>query len=150
MNEKLGMIKELFVARPESKGFPRPQIEEMELITDYGIKGDKFAEKNMNRTVLITGSKPYELALQHGIDLKPGSLGENILFDFDPHALNIGDKLQLGDAEIEITENCTICSHLAVFGAELPQIVKDYRGLYCKINRSGKIKREVAAYKIES
>lgn len=145
--EKLGTVRGLFAAKPESKGFPRPKIEEMELVEGYGIKGDKFAEINMDRTVLITGTKPYELALEHGIKLEDGSLGENILFDFNPHDLKIGNKIKIEDAEIEITESCTICSHLAVFGAELPQIVKDYRGLYCKINRSGKIKKGSVAFK---
>jgi len=138
----MGKILGLFSAKPGSKGFPRPTVEEMELVLGHGIEGDKFAGENLDRTVLITGMASYDLAKERDIILQPGSLGENILFDFDPHELPIGAKITIGDAEIEITEKCTICSHLAIFGADLPQIVKDQRGLYCKINRIGKIDKE--------
>lgn len=139
MRGETGKVLGLFSAKPGSKGFPRPEVESMELEAGYGIIGDKFAGENLDRTVLITGMASYNLAKEHGIELKPGSLGENILFDFDPHKLPLGAKITIGDAVIEITERCSICSHLAIFGANLPSIVKEQRGLYCKIDRSGKI-----------
>lgn len=139
MEERLGHIRGLFSADENSKGVPRPKAELLELIEGHGIKGDKFAGGELDKTVMIVGENSYELAKEKGIELEPGSFGENILFDFDPHELGIGAVIQMGDAKIQITEKCTICSHLAVFGKELPKLVKSCRGLYCKIIQSGNI-----------
>jgi MOSC domain-containing protein YiiM len=63
------------------------------------------------------------------------------LFDFNPHDYHIGTIFEIGEAQIQITENCTICNHLAVFDDDLPIIVQDCRGIYCKILKSGEIKK---------
>lgn len=81
----LGEVLEVFSATKESSGLPRPKVESLNLIKDYGIEFDKFAEKNLDQTVMIVGLKSYELAKSFNIDLELGSLGENILLDFDPH-----------------------------------------------------------------
>lgn len=146
MEERLGHIRGLFSAGKDSKGVPRPKAELLELIEGHGIKGDKFAGEELDKTVLIVGENSYDLAKEHGIELEPGSFGENILFDFDPHELGIGSVIKMGDAKIQVTEKCTICSHLAVFGKELPKLVKSCRGLYCKIIESGNITKGTLAH----
>lgn len=137
MAEKLGDIVELFSAPEGFKGSVRPKVEKLELIKDHGIKDDKFAGKDLDKTVMIVGTRAYDIADENGIQMQFGTLGENILFDFDPHELNIGDKIVLGEAQIQITENCSICSHLGVIRKDLPKLVKDHRGVYCKIIKSG-------------
>lgn len=144
---KLGSIVDTFSATKESKSsMPRPKVQSLNLIEGHGIENDKFAGKDVDRTVMIVGINSYDLSYENGIELEFGSLGENILFNFDPHQFNIGDILVMGDCEIEITEKCTICNHLAVFGKELPKLVKDCRGLYCKILKSGLIQKELDVY----
>lgn len=132
-----GNIVEIFSAPKGFKGDTRPIVKSLVLEKDYGIQGDKFALKNLDRTVMIVGTPTYEFAKENGIELKYGSLGENILFDFDPHLLEIGTIIIMGDAKIQITQKCTICTHLAVFGENLPTLIQDCRGLYCKIVESG-------------
>lgn len=130
-------IVQLFSAKEGISGLPRPIVEKLNLIVGYGIENDKFAGKNLNRSVMIIGINSYELAKRNGIDLEFGSFGENILLESDPHDLEIGDRLEIGDAIIEITGKCSLCNHLQCFGSELPKVVKDKRGLYCKIIKSG-------------
>jgi len=144
MKKELGIVKEIFSATLGSSGLPRPVVESLELIEGYGIKDDKFADDDLNKTVMIVGQNSYDIAKQNDIDLKYGSYGENILFDFDPHELEAGTKLYIGDSIIEITERCTICSHLSVFGAKLPKLIKKHRGIYCKILKSGKITKNLS------
>lgn len=137
MTEKLGIVLGVFTAPAGHKGFPRPASEKLTLQAGHGIIGDKFAGHDLNKTVLIVGQNSYDLAKEQGIALEPGSFGENILLDFDPHQFDIGTTFQIGESILEITERCTICSHLGVFGQKLPSIVKDCRGLYCKIIHDG-------------
>lgn len=145
MSEKLGTIVELFSAPEGFKGQVRPKVKTLDLINGYGIKNDKFAGKDLDKTVMIVGTKAYELAKENGIDMQYGTLGENILFDFDPHELEIGDVISVGEAKIEITENCSICTHLGIIRKDLPKLIKDHRGVYCKITQSGTIDKSNAA-----
>ncbi|MBS9782825.1 MAG: MOSC domain-containing protein, partial [Arcobacter sp.] len=72
-----------------------------------------------------------------------GSLGENILLDFDPHKFNVGEIFNIGDTSIQITQICSICSHLSIFHKKLPSLLSNNRGLYCKILSSGIIKKDM-------
>ena len=139
----IGKVLNTFSATKESSGLPRPTVENLNLIKDYGIENDKFAGKKLEQTVMIVGLKSYEIALQNGIKLEFGSLGENILLDFDPHELNVFDEILIGDSVIQITQICTVCNHLSVFGEELPLLLKNHRGLYCKILKSGIISKDM-------
>ena len=142
--KNMGKVIEIFSATKESSGLPRPKVEKLNLIKDYGIENDKFAGKKLDQTVMIVGSKSYEIAKENGIELELGSLGENILLDFDPHDFEVGTNLKIGDTIIEITQNCTVCNHLAVFGENLPMLLKNHRGLYCKIIEGGNIEKEMS------
>ena len=141
--KKIGKVLETFSANKESSGLPRPKVESLNLILDYGIENDKFALKNLEQTVMIVGLKSYEIAKENGINLVLGSLGENILFDFDPHDYSVGDIFFIGESSIQITQVCTVCNHLSVFDKQLPKLLKEHRGLYCRITSSGKITKNM-------
>jgi len=137
--KNIGKVLNTFSAKKEQSGLPRPEVEELNLISGFGIKDDKFAGTDEEKAVMIVGKFAYDLAKEHGVNLEKGSLGENILFDFNPHEYNIGTVFKIGDAVFEITQACTICNHLSIFGDELPTLLKHCRGLYCKIINSGDI-----------
>ena len=139
----LGKVLNTFSAIKESSGSPRPLVSQLNLIKDYGIENDKFAGKKLEQTVMIVGIQSYEIAKNNGINLEFGSLGENILLDFDPHILEIGTKLIIENSIIEITQTCTVCNHLAVFNENLPLLLKGHRGLYCKIIKSGIVSKDM-------
>lgn len=139
----LGKVLNTFSATKESSGSPRPLVFRLNLIKDYGIENDKFAGKKLEQTVMIVGVQSYEIAKNNGINLEFGSLGENILLDFDPHILEVGTKLIIENSIIEITQTCTVCNHLAVFNENLPLLLKGHRGLYCKIIKSGIVSKDM-------
>lgn len=142
----VGKILGTYSATKESKSMPRPKVNSLNLILNHGIENDKFALKDLDKTVMVLGKNSYELSKDNNINLEYGSLGENIVFDFNPHLFPIGSVFIIGDCEIEITEKCTICNHLAIFHKKLPKIVKDCRGLYCKINKSGIVEKNLPVY----
>jgi MOSC domain-containing protein YiiM len=137
--KNIGSVIEIFSADKNSSGLPRPIVNQLDIIKGFGIKNDKFAGKDEDKAVMIVGMKAYDIAKENGIHLEFGSFGENILFDFDPHDYEIGSILKIGEIELEITQSCTICNHLSVFGKELPLLVKHHRGLYSRILNDGRI-----------
>lgn len=139
--ECYGIVLEVFSASTGVNGMPRPIVEELNCISGFGIENDKFAGKDEEKSVMIIGKKSYDIAKEKGIELELGSYGENILLDFDPHELTIGDILIIGDTHIQITQGCTICNHLSIFDKELPELVKYHRGLYSKIIKDGRVKK---------
>ena len=141
--KNIGKVLKTFSATKESSGLPRPQVEELNLIVDFGIENDKFAGKKLDQTVMIVGIQSYEIANQNDIELEFGTLGENILLDFDPHIFEVGKLLFIEDSIIEITQVCTVCNHLSVFDKKLPLLLKSHRGLYCKIIKNGIIKENM-------
>lgn len=142
----LGEVLEVFSANSSESLLPRPIVKSLEAIEGYGIKNDKFAGKDEDKSVMIVGKNAYELARNHNIQLQNGTFGENILLDFSPHDLPKNITLAIGDVKLTIKENCTVCDHLVQFDAKLPRIVKGSRGVYCKIEQSGTIQKGMKVY----
>lgn len=138
----IGQVLATFSAKKGQSGLPRPKVESLNLIYGFGIENDKFAGQDEDKAVMVVGKYAYDLALENDIKLEVGSLGENILFDFNPHDYSVGTIFEVGETVLEVTQYCTICNHLAVFDDDLPALVQNCRGLYCRILEGGEITKE--------
>jgi len=136
----LGRVKKLYIAPLNTNGIRKEQ-ESIVVQKDFGIEGDKFAGKELDRAIMLIGKNSYELAKEKGITLPEVALGENILLDFDPHSLEPGTLLIVGEALLEITKECTLCKHLTKYSSKLPKLLLGRRGIYCTILKSGTIKQ---------
>lgn len=110
----------------------RESNRELTLDTE-GIIGDKFYGKDIQRAILITTTLSYKMAEENSIELPAGSLGENILIDISPYHLVAGDRLSIGTAVLEITQNCTLCKGLSTIDSKLPKLLKNDRGIFAKL-----------------
>lgn len=107
-----------------------------------GILGDKFYGKNLQRSILITsGASSYTLAASKGIEMPYGALGENLVVDIDLYHLTAGAKIRIGEVELEITQNCTLCNSLGKVHPDLPNLLKDDRGIFARALSYGRIER---------
>ena len=131
-----GNVLNLFISIKD-KG--RESKESLEL-DENGVCGDKFYAKNTQRAILLTSIDSYKIAKENGIEAEFSSLGENILMDINPYHLTIGDKIMIGDVILEITHNCTLCKSLAKVDVKLPEILKNDRGVFAKVFKSGIVK----------
>ena len=136
-NSQNGIVIELFISIKNKNRENKNEI----LLDTQGILEDKYYNKEVDRSILITSMDSYILAKENGIDAKYGSLGENILIDLNPYSLNHGDKLHIGEVILEITQNCTICNSLAKVDPNLPKVLKTDRGIFAKTFKSGVIKK---------
>lgn len=126
-----GKVLKLFITcDDENKTRLSPEVI---TVNNDGVLEDKFYNKDLSRSVLITSIQSYEMALHEGIEIEPGSLGENILVDLNPYSLLPGDKLQIGDTVLEITQNCTLCKGLSSVSPKLPKLLKNDRGIFAKV-----------------
>jgi MOSC domain-containing protein YiiM len=102
-------------------------------VDNNGIKSDKFYNKNLQRSILLTSIDSYNMAKKEGIELELGALGENILIDANPYHLKEGEQIIIGDVVLEITQNCTLCKGLSVVNSKLPKLLKNDRGIFAKV-----------------
>jgi len=137
--KNVGNVTHLFVSVQGSSS--RLEKESFNL-DPKGIIEDKYYDANINRSVLLTSEESYALAKSHNIVFPFGSLGENILMDYNPYHLNPGDQLRIGEVVLEISQNCTMCDHLSKIDEILPTLLKDDRGIFAKVIKGGVIKKE--------
>jgi len=136
--KNVGKVTSLFISVQESSA----RVEKESFSLDQkGILEDKYYDKNIHRSVLITSESSYTLANKHHIQLPFGSLGENILIDYNPYHLTAGDQLRIGSVILEISQNCTICDHLSSIDEKLPELLKDDRGIFARVIEGGSIKK---------
>ena len=137
----VGKVLELFYSTNDGR------VNTIELaLDDKGVIKDKYYNKNIERSVLITSQDSYNLAKKHGIAVPYSSLGENILIDYNPYYLKPGARVMIGELVLEISQNCTLCESLAKVDAKLPQILKDGRGIFAKVISSATIKKGDSFY----
>jgi len=105
-----------------------------------GIVNDKHYNKSIERSVLIASLDSYLLAKNNGIDTIYGSLGENLLIDYNPYHLPTESKLKIGGVILEITQHCTLCKSLSKVDSKLPKLLKDDRGIFAMVVEVGVVR----------
>ena len=142
----VGKVLELFISK---KGYEKRLSKEVLQFDLDGVIEDKFYNKNIQRSVLLATIDSYKLAKENNIYMDYGTLGENILTDFNPYNLDIGTKLSIGEVVFEITQECTICNHLSVIDKGLPKLLKKDRGIFAKVIKMGNVKLNDKIYLVE-
>lgn len=130
MKNTTGKVLKLYITKDDAN--KTRLSKESVTVDEKGVQEDKFYAKDAQRSILITTQESYDLAHTHNIAIGNGVLGENILIDINPYALLPGQKLTIGDAVLEITQNCTLCKGLTSINSKLPKLLKDDRGIFAK------------------
>lgn len=136
----IGKVIQLFISIKDADGVTKTIEQEEITLDEKGVFNDKFYAKDPMRSILISSLESYTLAKENNIDMPFGSLGENILMDFNPYNFNIGDRLKIGDVLLEITQNCTLCKGLSKVDSKAPKLLKNHRGIFAKTVTNGSLK----------
>jgi len=131
---KVGNVSALFYATTNER-----RTTGLLTLDKQGIVEDKHYKKDNERSVLIASRDSYELAKSQGIDVPLGALGENLLIDYNPYALLPGSRLSISDVVLEISQHCTLCKGFAKVDPKLPKLLKNDRGIFAKVIKSGSI-----------
>lgn len=134
--DDLGKVLALYITK---QGNPTRLPQESCILDENGVQGDKFYGKELQRSVLIASKESYQIVEQNDIIIEKGSLGENILIDWNPYHLLPGEQFTIGEVTLEITQNCTLCKGLSTVDSKLPKLLKNDRGIFAKVIHSGSI-----------
>lgn len=111
-------------------------------VTAGGVEGDK--QRNLkyhggpDRAVCVFSEELYEELRAAGVDVSPGSVGENFTTrGIDLRNLARGDRLRVGgECVVELTDVRVPCRQLRMWHPRLPELI---------LGRSGWVARVVAA-----
>lgn len=115
------------VCRNPEPGLPKPIVDTVHLIENWGVEGDyhaghlvrhRFLAKkdparpNLRQALLVDAAVFAELA-RHDIHIGPGMMGENIIVQgIAVMQLALGTRLVVGSAVLEVTEKRSPCYQL--------------------------------------
>jgi MOSC domain-containing protein YiiM len=128
-------VQQLF--RANKRRLPMEEIAEIRALENSGLEGCAHARTGSPRQVLLMDSETLEL-----MELQPGIIRENITTrGINVNGLAVGQRLRLGDAQLEITLPCTPCDLLEKIRPGLRRELRGRRGMLCRVIASGMIRQ---------
>lgn len=122
------------------RGIPKVPQAQVEVLEDYGIRGDRHAGSRTRQISLLEQEVLDDLTAE-GVGVTPGLLGENITVRGIPfQAVRPGDRLGAGvEVVLEVIEPRVPCRTLSPVDARLPQTLVGRAGLLCRVVHGGKL-----------
>lgn len=114
---------------------PMQQVKSVMAIKNRGLEGDRHAMPDSSRQVLLLDQ---ETCIAH--DFPIGAIRENITTrGIDLMSLPKGTQIQVGDALLELTSECTPCSFVDSVKPGLRAELEHKRGMLARVLQSGEI-----------
>jgi len=118
-------------------GEPVREFDEVFAVEDKGFKDCIHGRGGSKRQVLLMDAETLE---EFGV--APGCVKENITTRGLPLvALQLGERLRVGGAVLEVMKPCTPCHQMDEIRAGLQEAIRGRRGLLCRVAQSGPIRR---------
>ena len=132
--------KIIAVCSAPEKGMIKHDIGEGVLIEGKGLDGDAhygFA----HRQVSLISIEDIRIMMAKLPNLRPGSFAENLTTEgFDLGKLHIGDRLQVGETLLEVSQIGKEChSHCEVF-KQTGECIMPKKGIFTKVIKGGRVK----------
>ncbi len=111
-------------------------VAQLEAVARTGIEGDRHADPQSPRQVLLASADVYA-----DLALPAHTLGENLLVDFDTAQLGSGTVLQVGDAvRLRLMFQCEACGYLDAWQAGVSGRIGRRRGVLARVLAGGTIR----------
>ncbi len=135
----MGEIKAICIS--ERRGTAKYEIEEAEIIEDYGIKGDAHAGK-WHRQISILSYDSVELFKRKAAFVRNGGFGENILVEgYDLKNFPIGTHFRCGNVLLELTQIGKKCHTQCEISKEAGMCIMPTEGIFTKVLKGGMIRK---------
>jgi MOSC domain-containing protein YiiM len=130
------------IAYNPEKGLPRPLHAAAELVADHGIVGDHRAGSRADRALNLLDERHIEALAAAGYDVRPGSLGENIVIrGLDLDQLPSGSRLRLGESAVaRIVSARHGCANLKYIHTAFPEAAAGRIGYMCAVEQGGEVR----------
>lgn len=128
-------VRHLFVALVHR--FPMREVEEVLAVGDKGFDGCIHGRPGSRRQVLLMDGETLRL-----LGLEPGIVKENITtIGLCLDRLVPGQRLQVGEALMEVTAPCEPCRRMEEIRPGLQRELRGRRGVLCRVVRGGRIRQ---------
>lgn len=132
----------------KKKGAVKKPVPSVELIKNFGLKGDAHAEKGIRQVSLlaieaIRRQKECLKIKKSQVQLQPGDFAENITTEgIDLSTLKIGDRLKVSsDIILEISKIGKECHKYCAIYYKIGDCIMPREGIFAKVISGGIIKK---------
>ncbi len=135
------MGKILAICISEKKGGSKEELNEIELIENFGLKGDGHGG-NWHRQVSLLSNERIEDFKKRGGKVRFGSFGENLVVEgIELSSLPVGTKLKCSDAILEVTQIGKECINRCSIYYSVGDCIMPKEGIFAKVLKGGKIEK---------
>lgn len=134
-------MKIVSIAVSRKKGTRKRCVDEVELVTEFGLKTDAHAGA-WHRQVSFLAAESIDLARSRGLDVDYGAFAENIATTgIDWQTVPVGTRFRLGDSAIvEITQIGKECKKKCAIYYQAGDCIMPREGAFGRVVRGGLIK----------
>lgn len=133
--KQVAHVSNLFVAVEHRK--PMKAVDQVTAIADRGFEGCIHGRDGSKRQVLLIDAETLA-----DCGLEPGIVRENITtVGLNVARLDLGQRLAIGGAVLEVTIPCKPCSRMDEIRMGLQEALQDRRGVFCRVSEGGRISR---------
>jgi len=131
-------MKIVSIAVSKKKGTTKTQVNQAELLKNYGIDGDAHAGK-WHRQVSFLSAENIEKAKSRGLDVTFGDFAENIATTgVDWKHMPLGTKVKLGEKSLlEITQIGKTCHNKCAIYYKAGDCIMPREGVFARVLKGG-------------
>jgi len=128
-----------FVCTSKKKGMVKHPVAAIRLVADHGVDGDAHAGFGHRQVSLLAEA---DIAAQRalGVELEPGAFGENLVVTgLTLDRVGIGSRLEIGAAEIEITQIGKVCHDRCAIYYRTGDCIMPRLGVFGRVVAGGEV-----------
>ena len=125
----------------KKRGTAKVEVEEANLIEDFGIEHDAHAG-NWHRQVSLLSFETREAFKARGAEIDDGAFGENIIVSgIDLIHLPVGTQIKSGDVLLEVTQIGKECHSHCETDHRMGECIMPTNGIFTRVLHGGKLKK---------
>ena len=130
--------------------FNRVRVDQVNLIANHGIDGDRKAGHHPERQLNIMSYDTLQDLKDMGFAVEPGEMGEQVIVSgMNVQQLEPGTRLQLGEGVIEVTKLRTGCAWLEKVQGHAIETIQGRVGVMATVITGGIVKEGDAVKVVE-
>jgi len=131
------MAKVIHLFRAPKRRERMEELQEALAVENVGLGGCAHARPQGKRQVLLMDRETLDV-----FALAAGIVRENVTTEgLDVNGLTIGDRLQIGEVELQVSAVCDPCEQIEALRPGLQAAMQGRRGMLCKVARGGLLRR---------
>jgi MOSC domain-containing protein YiiM len=131
------MARVIHLFRAPQRRTPMKELPEARAVEDVGLEGCAHARPQGKRQVLLMDRETLDV-----FELAPGIVRENVTTEgLDVNGLAIGQRLQIGGVELQVSAVCDPCEQIEALRPGLRAAMQGRRGMLCKVAQGGLLRR---------